>query len=796
MGKITIFKNIHSTSNPFHREIGMVFDRIRAGSSKDKIEAIRKCKDKEERNRLKKDLPSICFSGMFKVRKKDSCLQHSGYICLDFDSFESKELMQTKRRQLENDDYTFALFTSPSGDGLKVVVKIPASIPDHENYFKTLQDYYNCPHFDISTKDISRVCYESYDPKIYVNEQSKTWVKKNEVETYSYSDKIPTLPLRATSQIISNLQKWIDSNFPITEGNRNNNLFKFASALNDYGVAEHEARMYLERYSGNGFSVREIENIVKSAYSKTENHGTKYFEDVNTKKYIKEQIQGGRDNKRIVKELNISQDEFDNVVEEIQSKSTVSEFWYFDDRGKCQISNLKFKHFLEQNGFFKYYPEGGDSYIFIRLENSFVENTTPQHIKDFVLDYLLKQDTMKPYELMASATKYFREDYLSLIKSERIHIYEDTDKFAMLYFRNCAVKVYYNKVEQIDYLNIDGMVWKDHVINRDFKITDFDGCVFDRFIGKVANDELNRKKAIMAVIGYMMHSYKTSANNKAIIFNDEMISENPNGGSGKGIICNAISKLKRVCIMDGKQFDFTKSFAYQTVSIDTQVLIFDDVKKNFPFEGLFSLITEGITLEKKNKDAIKIPIQKSPKILITTNYTVGGVGGSFDRRKYEVELSSYFSANHTPLDEFGMMLFDDFDSKEWAKFDNFMINCLQVYLEKGLVKYSFHNLKTRKFIGDTSFEFYEWVMDGNIDLGVRIYKSKAFIDFTEEYSDYKKFNLSQKRFSKWIDYLALYLGKKTEQGKSIDGRWIVIGEQTEPDFWEKIKEHNEDEAPF
>jgi hypothetical protein len=345
-------------------------------------------------------------------------------------------------------------------------------------------------------------------------------------------------------------------------------------------------------------------------------------------------------------------------------------------------------------------------------------------------------------------------------------------------------------------LNLDGMVWKDHVINRYFYKVDATNCIFDRFIGKVANDEPHRKTALMSVIGYMMHSFKTSAKNRAIIFNDELISENPNGGSGKGIICNAISKLKRVCILDGKQFDFNKSFAYQTVSIDTQVLIFDDVKKNFPFEGLFSLITEGITLEKKNKDAIKIPVKKSPKIIITTNYTVGGVGGSFDRRKYEVELSSYFSAQHTPLDEFGIMLFDEFNDQEWSKFDNYMICCLQLYLQKGLIKHNFQNLKTRKFIGDTSFEFYEWITEGNIDLGTRVYKTQKFNEFIEEYPDFKKYNLSQKRFSKWIDSLGIYLNKKINHGKSIDGRWVEIGEVKELDtFWDNIKNSN-DETPF
>jgi hypothetical protein len=52
--------------------------------------------------------------------------------------------------------------------------------------------------------------------------------------------------------------------------------------------------------------------------------------------------------------------------------------------------------------------------------------------------------------------------------------------------------------------------------------------------------------------------------------------------------------MKKVSTIDGKTFDSNKSFPYQTVSSDCQVLAFDDVRKNFNFESLFSIITEGL----------------------------------------------------------------------------------------------------------------------------------------------------------------------------------------------------------
>ena len=105
--------------------------------------------------------------------------------------------------------------------------------------------------------------------------------------------------------------------------------------------------------------------------------------------------------------------------------------------------------------------------------------------------------------------------------------------------------------------------------------------------------------------------YKNLAYCPATILNDEVISDNPEGGTGKGLFMSGISKMKKVVVIDGKSFNFERSFAYQLVSADTQILCFDDVSKHFNFERLFSVVTEGLTLEKKNKDAIKIPSLKA-----------------------------------------------------------------------------------------------------------------------------------------------------------------------------------------
>ena len=243
--------------------------------------------------------------------------------------------------------------------------------------------------------------------------------------------------------------------------------------------------------------------------------------------------------------------------------------------------------------------------------------------------------------------------------------------------------------------------------------------------------------------------------------------------------------MKKLVVIDGKAFAFEKSFPYQTVSADTQILCFDDVKKNFDFERLFSVVTEGLTLEKKNKDAIKIPFSKSPKIAITTNYAIKGTGSSFARRKWEVELHQHYNKDHTPLDEFGKHFFADWNDDDWCAFDNYMVSCLQGYLSTGLVSSKFVNLKTRQLSAETSYEFIEWcgLTEGSptnihLDVNVKLMKQELFYEFIAEYPDYgprAKMTISKIGFYKWLKAYATYrTGVAPEEGRDPSGRWLRI----------------------
>ena len=787
--EITIFKNIRETSTPFHRHVGFVLDRIRNGASKTLVKKIRKEKEKSTRNELKKDLPAICFSGKFVKRTDNSLQQHSGFICLDFDGYTKQKDLVSDKEKLSKDRYVYSVFISPSGAGLKALIKIPEIPENHTNYFNSLEKYFDNPHFDKTSKNISRVCYESYDPLLFLNKNSSIWEKIDEQHYEEVTQRDPpTIPITDENKIVDILVKWWVKKYPMSEGQRNQHAYVLAMAFNDFGVYKNLATNILRHYASDDFNENEIDRTINSAYSRTDNFGTKYYEDEERISSIRNQLKRGASKKEIrsqLKESNLESDVIDAVLNRVEAENEKQIFWTKSEKGVIKIEHIEFKRFLEDNGFYKFCPEGSKNYVFVKVTNNLIDHTSEKEIKDFILDYLLELGDSSIYNFFAECTRYFREEFLTLLATIDIFFVEDTKDTSYLYYLNCSIRISKTGVTIIDYLDLGGYVWKDHVIDRNFNICDIGDCHYATFIGNVCNNEKGRVNTMESTIGYMMHGYKNLSYCPAVILNDEVISDNPEGGTGKGLFMNALGHMKKLVVIDGKAFAFERSFPYQLVSADTQILCFDDVKKNFDFERLFSVVTEGLTLEKKNKDAIKIPFSKSPKIAITTNYAIKGAGNSFARRKWELELHQHYNKYNTPLMEFKKHFFADWDDTDWCKFDNFMVYCLQGYLNTGLIESTFVNLGVRQLSAATSHDFIEWcgllkgtVPNSYLEMDCKTYKQDIYLDFITEYPDYgpkAKLTISRTLFYKWLIRFCVFKHQiEPKEGRDSTGRWIKI----------------------
>ena len=620
-------------------------------------------------------------------------------------------------------------------------------------------------YWDKSTSDSSRVCFESYDENIYINYDAEEYSAELEEKGYELQEKVPLMPIKDDAKIVDFIMGWNwDKGF--VEGERNNFLLDIAGAMCEYGVNQSYAEGYILNNVVIGeFSEAEAKRTISSAY-RIRNYGSKYFEDYDVLKKIKTDLKRGKS--EVMKKYDITEE----VYDEIKFEDEAQDFWFYV-KEKIKVDPLLYKLFLESKGFYKYFPEGALKPNLVRVQSNIVNETSVEFIKDFVLNFLMDRNELDVWSYCASYPNLFYENTLSMLDTIELLMLKDTRDKSFFAYRNGILEVTKDEAKLVSYIDVDGYVWKSHILDRDFKLQENNDNDYKTFISNVSNGE---PVPMECSLGYAMHTYKNKTNSKALMFNDENISDNPEGGTGKGLIVQGLKQMRRVCILDGKQFDDKKGFPYQLVSQDTQILVFDDVKKNFDFESKFSLVTEGITLERKNKDAIKLSPEDSPKVLVSTNYAIKGSGNSHERRRHELEVSKHYGGHLTPFEEFGRHLFDDWNEDDFVAFDNYMVQCVMNYLKSGLIKQNAKNLKLRKFMIETDMDFYEWVSEeGNLQRGVRLTKKAVYDNFVDEYPDFKRW-LTQKRFTIWVKTYAKYEGLLYNEGHTNSDRWMELGE--------------------
>ena len=251
--KVSFYETIHNKNNTPY-SIKQILDLIKNEKYNSQINLIENETDKIKKDKLKKRLPGVTISGLFnESRIKENIKFHSGLIQVDLDNVENIEL---ERNKLINDIYSYAVFKSPSGKGLKILVKIPPEINLHEKHFFELEKYYLMNYqliIDKSCKDISRLMFLCSDKNIFINENSKEY-HLNTLE----NDEIL---FAGAIQKINNKNKFI-------EGKRNDYVFKLACECKRVELKEKNCIVYcLNYYSQPDFTENEIINTIKSGYS-------------------------------------------------------------------------------------------------------------------------------------------------------------------------------------------------------------------------------------------------------------------------------------------------------------------------------------------------------------------------------------------------------------------------------------------------------------------------------------------------------------------------------------------------
>lgn len=308
------------------------------------------------------------------------------------------------------------------------------------------------------------------------------------------------------------------------------------------------------------------------------------------------------------------------------------------------------------------------------------------HMKEIELNSVFQETFTK------GINTFLSQSILKSIDEFETVNFRDERESSNLYFNNCVIKIHKHgeSFEILDYSEIESPIWAGKILDRNFNYPK-DSAVgdFEDFCYKISGESDIHFNRLKSLLGYLLHNYKDPSLTKTVVFYDTENDDKDiaNGGTGKTLLSTFINHFRKVRTIDGKDFNPENRFAFQNVNIDTEVVSIDDVAKNFDFAKLYAKTTGEFQIEKKGKQIISLDYNNSPKIMITSNSLIKRPeGSSSNRRLEEFFLNSPFSDTTTPLDKYGKRFFEDWDQDEWDKTALFVIDCIKLFLDEGIVK--------------------------------------------------------------------------------------------------------------
>ncbi len=514
----------------------------------------------------------------------------------------------------------------------------------------------------------------------------------------------------------------------------------------------------------------------------------------------------------------ITEEEAAKMVADYEANAgdDIRTFWSINSKTlKPTIMQVKLEQFLAAGGFgLFFYGDSRTIFKVVRNDNGIVEEVSTENIKKYVKDYVESLpgnfDDITRDDLLEVVyrTKVFSDGFYEFLPRLDLNFLKDNKDWAHYPFQNGVVRVGKGGAEMKTYGELGKCVWRSQIIQHSIEIAGDDldpaSIEFYRFISSVCNNDPERIQYMMQTAGYLLHGHKDPASSFCVVLTEETDDESKGGGTGKGIFFKALGKLVPQLVMDGKNFKLDKSFAFQRVQLDHKLVVIDDIRARVDFEGFYSMITEGFTIEKKNKDELYIPYADAPKIIFSTNYAIPAGADHARRRQRILEFFKFYHPGFTPKDHFGHNLFDDWEESEWSKFFNFLFACVQSYLISGLpVRETSEASKKKQVKIQFGDEFYDW-FEGYLGNGCET--EKLFNDlranFLSNY-DLEAKDYSSKRFKKGLETAVSVFGFEllSRKGRAEGNKVFVKVQKNTPSAPESgaihpIENKSGEEQPF
>lgn len=127
---------------------------------------------------IKARLPYIVCAMFNPAVRRTENFAYTQYFIVDIDHISSRNLvLDNLRQKIETDPRTLLCFTSPGGDGLKVMMKLSERCYDaglYKTFYKVFVMHYSVQYslqqvVDTRTCDVARACFVSADKQAYYN---------------------------------------------------------------------------------------------------------------------------------------------------------------------------------------------------------------------------------------------------------------------------------------------------------------------------------------------------------------------------------------------------------------------------------------------------------------------------------------------------------------------------------------------------------------------------------------------------------------------------------------------------
>lgn len=246
------------------------------------VEPIRKLMDEgeyEKASQLKNNLPAIIPTGIFKGgRTADKLQTYSNIICLDIDYLSHDKVVPVKDI-IAGSSFTLAVFLSPRGNGLKILVKVNTGSNYHKEAYSQVLKFYSQltkEKFDEKTNDVARLMYLSYDAQVYHYPDSDVFqvitpiiISKPNVSTKLASG--GTADESLFDEIYAKAFTLTEAKQEYKQGNRNNFMYTLINICNRYGLPLDELRKKIEWCD---LPSAELNGTITRIYNNKEEHGT------------------------------------------------------------------------------------------------------------------------------------------------------------------------------------------------------------------------------------------------------------------------------------------------------------------------------------------------------------------------------------------------------------------------------------------------------------------------------------------------------------------------------------------